>query len=244
MRNPSQSEYAESMTIHPSLSCRPALSPRFSRAFTQIELLMVTAIIVVLVGLLLPGLSRARSRALATACRSNLRQWGIATLLFAADNNGLLPQDGTPNGRSTEEGWYVDLPRLLNLAPYHQMPWRTNPAAPVGNSLWICPANPRRSNTNNLFHYCLNLHVNGAGSGIQALLADIPDPMRTIWLFDNGRLAAVAGPNNAHTNLHSRGANFLLLDGHAERFPSPAYWNFATRQARTNTPDLRWYPWN
>jgi len=222
----------------------PPWPRRSGPAFTLIELLMVTGIIVVLVGILLPALSRVRSRATATACRSNLRQWGIATLLFASDNNGLLPQDGTPNGRSVEEGWYVDLPRVMGIAPYHRMPWRTNPAVPVGSSVWICPANPRRSNTNNLFHYCLNQHVNGAGVGIQALLPDIPHPARTLWLFDNGRLAAVAGPNNAHTNLHSRGCNFLMLDGHADRFPSAAYWDFGARRGRTNNPELRWHPWD
>lgn len=212
-------------------------------AFTQIELLAVSAILAILAGLLLPAVSRARAHALATACRSNLRQWGIATFLFAADNNGLLPQDGAPNGRSTEEGWYVDLPRILGMAPYQRMPWRTNPAVSVGSSPWICPANLRRSNTNNLFHYCLNEHVNGAGSGLQAVLMDIPEPPRTVWLFDNGRLAAVAGPNNAHTNVHSRGANFLMLDGHADRFPSPAYWDFKSGRGRTNNPELKWHPW-
>ncbi|MBN8249012.1 MAG: hypothetical protein J0L84_16410, partial [Verrucomicrobia bacterium] len=181
---------------------------------------------------------------LGTACRSNLRQWGVATLLFASDNNGLLPKDGTPNGRSTEEGWYVDLPRTMGIPAYDDMPWRTNPAVPLGRSVWICPANPRRSNTNNLFHYCLNQHVNGAGTGLQALLADVRRPGQTAWMFDNGRLAAVAGPNNAHTNLHGRGCHFLLLDGHAERFPSAAYWDFRSRRGRTDNPELIWDPWD
>ncbi|MBL9174863.1 MAG: hypothetical protein JNL10_15100 [Verrucomicrobiales bacterium] len=216
---------------------------RASVAFSQIELLAVSAILATLAALMLPAVSRARAHALATACRSNLRQWGIATVLFAGDNNGLLPRDGSPNGRSTEEGWYVDLPRVLGIAPYERMPWRTNPVAPVGNSVWICPANPRRSNTNNLFHYCLNEHVNGAGTGLQAVLMDIPEPARTVWLFDNGRLAAVAGPNNAHTNVHRRGANFLRLDGHAERFPCAAYWDFKLGRGRTNNPELKWHPW-
>ena len=229
-------------TVHSRSKTLPGYGPQ--QAFTLIELLVVTAIVGILAGLLLPAVSRAKSHALATACRGNLRQWGIATLLFAADNNGLLPQDGTPNGRSTDDGWYVDLPRVMGIAPYHRMPWRTNPAAPVGTSPWICPANRRRSNTNNLFHYCLNQHVNGAGSGIQALLPDIPIPARTLWLFDNGRLAAVAGANNAHTNVHSQGCNFLMLDGHAERFPNLAYWDFSRGRGRTNNSDLRWHPWD
>ncbi|MBX3731447.1 MAG: type II secretion system protein [Verrucomicrobiae bacterium] len=219
---------------------RPLRRPR---GFTQVELLMTAAILTVLAGLLLPAVSRARSRALGAVCRSNLRQWGIATFLFASDNNGLLPLDGTPNGRSTDAGWYVDLPRTMGMAPYQAMAWRTNPSVPVGNSIWICPANPRRSNQHNLFHYCLNRHVNGSGSGLQALLADVPRPQRTIWMFDNGGLAAVAGPNNVHTNLHRRGCHFLMLDGHAVRRPNSEYWDFPNQRGRTDHPELRWDPW-
>jgi prepilin-type N-terminal cleavage/methylation domain-containing protein len=214
------------------------------RAFTLIELLVVIAIIAVLAGLLLPSLSRAKSKADAIVCIGNLKQWGVATHLFASDNNDLLPQDGTPNGTSTAEGWYVDLPRAMGLPTYLEMPWRTNPAAPLGKTIWHCPSNPRRSNTNNLFHYCLNEHVNGSGSGNQIRLGSLPQPALTVWLFDNGKLAAVASANNAHTNLHSKGCDFLLLDGHAQRFPVPSYWDFKLNKGRTNNPDLRWYPFD
>src|SRR5258708_11008783 len=97
-------------------------------AFTLIELLVVIGIIAILAGLLLPALSRAKAMGRATACLNNLRQWGLATSMFAADNDDYLPKDGTPNGTSTTEGWYVDLPRTIGIAAYPQLPWRTNPA--------------------------------------------------------------------------------------------------------------------
>ncbi len=221
---------------------RTARHPAADRAFTLPELLVVVAVIAVIAGLLSPALSSARSKTGNVVCLGNLKQWGVATFLFAMDNGDLLPQDGTPNGTSTAEGWYVDLPRTMGIAPYHDMPWRTNPAAPLGRSVWHCPSNPRRSNTNNLFHYCLNEHVNGSGNGVQVKLGTLPWPALTVWLFDNGKLAAVASANNAHTNLHSRGCDFLLLDGHARRCPVAAYRDFANGKGRTNNPDLRWYP--
>jgi prepilin-type N-terminal cleavage/methylation domain-containing protein len=56
-----------------------------TRAFTLIELLVVIAIIAVLAALLLPALSRAKKSAQSVACKSNLRQFGLALRLYLDD---------------------------------------------------------------------------------------------------------------------------------------------------------------
>jgi prepilin-type N-terminal cleavage/methylation domain-containing protein/prepilin-type processing-associated H-X9-DG protein len=212
------------------------------QGFTLIELLVVIAVIALLASLLLPAIHRAKEAAYSTTCLNNLKQWGLATQLFASENGDLLPKDGAPNGISLEEGWYNDLPRVLGLPCYEEMPWHTNTAAVPGKSLWICPSNPRRSNGTNLFHYCLNEHVNGRGAGNQIKLSSIPLPANTIWLFDNGGLAGVAQQNNVHTNLHGQGANFTFLDGHSAHFRNRQYWDFSIDKGRTNNPSLIWIP--
>lgn len=64
---------------------------RIRRGFTLIELLVVVAIIVVLISVLLPSLSRAREQAKGTACLSNLRQLGIMFATYAAENDDKTP---------------------------------------------------------------------------------------------------------------------------------------------------------
>ncbi len=76
------------------------------KSFTLIELLVVVAIIAVLVAILLPALASARELARRIVCKSNMRQIGIAAMMYGNDFNDTLP----PGARFTDVWWFTKHP--------------------------------------------------------------------------------------------------------------------------------------
>lgn len=74
------------------------------RGFTLIELLVVISITSLLLSMLLPALSQARESAKMITCASNLRQFGLATVLYSEDYDHFLVPGGGSGGSMSPTG--------------------------------------------------------------------------------------------------------------------------------------------
>jgi prepilin-type N-terminal cleavage/methylation domain-containing protein/prepilin-type processing-associated H-X9-DG protein len=123
---------------------------RQRRAFTLVELLVVIGIIALLIGILMPALSRAQRQARQTACLSNQKQLLLALIMYCQDNKGCFP--GGP-GLANVNGVSKFFPGLASWDSVANNPYSCNQdekngpvffAKYVSNSKKIpgCPAAP------------------------------------------------------------------------------------------------------
>ncbi len=228
--------------MNPPARFHPA--PRLP-GFMLIELLVVIAVIAILAAVLLPALGKAKLTVQSADCISNLRQLGVATQLYWADNReNSFPLwtkvDAT--GKTWWFGWLgngADGQRAFNLSSGALFPYLH------GNDVRLCPllnaaANPqfRPKGTNTIFSYGCNRYIFAAPGAPPAGTGRLARPTETCLFADAASVdnflqaqtllkewyyldleTNYAGANNypnAHFR-HGQRADVTFADGHVGR---------------------------
>lgn len=190
--------------------------------FTLIELLTVICIILILTSMLLPVSLKARSKAGQVSCVSNLKQLGLAFLMYATDNRERLAPYITGGGVYEHPG--TNWTRWT--FPYHQ-----------DTSVLVCPASPQKAPEATLEgfhlydgHYGWN--YDGTQGNRGPLHAHIDQPSKGYLLFDSGDPCIIYGKNcwenlieeldldwnskSEGCNRHLNYVNIAFIEGHVE----------------------------
>ncbi len=181
-------------------------------AFTLTELMVIMAIIAVLVGLLMPTISRARDRALLVSCQSNLRQIGIALHGYMSMNRNKLPPEANipwPDQTSTPDP-QTHLPTLLaefagKATDVYACPADDTAAAALGGS-YIFLSPPARTSFGG--HYYGNLFNR---SSTTTWVAEIP--LTVAAYIDKAGTTQLLNIAPFHRRALT---NILYADGHVE----------------------------
>ncbi len=207
-------------------------APIERRGFTLLELLIVTAIIIILAGLLSPMLAKARDRVRAIHCASNLRQLGFGVELYTDDFggriaglSGMFPTWGDTN---TVQAWtwillpYIKQPRVY-LDPGRPT-WM--PELPIQYYFNLLPAYVYGGGPSNGPAYTVDLRAVAQPSAFVLMGEDLMlSPPQEIDPTNEKRdKSGFSGLEATFPPYHLSTANVLFGDGHVAAF---AAWNGA-----------------
>jgi len=195
------------------------------RGFTLIELLVVIAIIAILAAILFPVFAKAREKARQTSCLSNIKEIGLAFLMYAQDYDEKMPAGigyWTPyvTPPSADRG---DSPWYRNVYPYIK-----------NGQVFVCPSyKPGFTSAINDWPQFPEVPYMGYGANMRLnryAMAEIEEPANLYMLSDDNNSYVYLYPSitalstsydwdsqlPSSTARHNDGNNFCFADGHAK----------------------------
>jgi prepilin-type processing-associated H-X9-DG protein len=223
----------------------------------MVEILIVIGLIGLLMGLLLPAVSKARRAANQVACASNLRQWGLAVHMYANENHGFLPRRGQGVGITEQidrpSDWFNALPLMLQLEPYMDLAAKGHIVRPGMSSIWICPE-ASDTETPNYWSYAMNMGLSvweaNQNEGQPDKITGVGEITTLVFMTDSqGEHCSVFPsmfPDGYNpTPRHNKCVNICFLDGHVAAFTGIS---IGCGTGLVDRPDVQWHPpgntWN
>ena len=220
------------------------------KGFTLIELLVVIAIIAILAAILFPVFARAREKARQTSCLSNLKQMGLAVMMYVGDYDDCYPACQHPLAVPFIYRGYTH-PNLLwymAIEPYHK-----------NVQIFNCPSSSTRwyGQYTGDTRYGANLNI--VRNNVSCNMSSIMKPAETIVIGESDWTHSTAdyGWSNSwmltywpHVSRfipqrHNEGANITFCDGHAKWYKvelDPAYTGTGDVKLTKNPVGVLWYP--